>query len=84
MKSAPLTTAIILAAAACVDAGLNVHEHSSFPRRHMHNHHKKSNEDLGKRGEGKCKFPKDAGLIEVTPDGKNAGWAMSPDKECKP
>lgn len=78
MKSAPLTTAVILAAAACVDASLSAHDHSTFARRHMHLHHK------AKRGEGQCKFPEDAGLVAVTPGAKNAGWAMSPDKACKP
>lgn len=43
-------------------------------------HHKKSN--LVKRGE--CQFPTDKGLVSVTPDAQNAGWAMSPDQPCKP
>ncbi|TGZ78137.1 hypothetical protein EX30DRAFT_310450 [Ascodesmis nigricans] len=49
----------------------------------MHHHHKKDGGDLEKRS-GQCQFPTDAGLIAVTPKGKNAGWAMSPDKPCKP
>ncbi|EAW07438.1 SUN domain-containing protein [Aspergillus clavatus NRRL 1] len=38
---------------------------------------------LEKRG-GKCEFPTDAGLVAVTPNMKNAGWAMSPDQPCEP
>ncbi|KPM38875.1 hypothetical protein AK830_g7659 [Neonectria ditissima] len=37
-----------------------------------------------KRG-GDCPFPTDdSNLVAVTPDEKNAGWAMSPDQECTP
>jgi hypothetical protein len=45
-------------------------------QQHSHNVHVK-------RG-GQCKFPTDAGLVAVTPNEKNAGWAMSPDQPCKP
>lgn len=38
---------------------------------------------IEKRG-GQCQFPSDAGLVAVTPNAKNAGWAMSPDQPCKP
>lgn len=41
------------------------------------------NQTLEARG-GKCQFPTDAGLVAVTPNEKNAGWAMSPDQPCKP
>lgn len=35
---------------------------------------------------GTCKFPgdEDSNLVAITPDAKNAGWALSPDQECKP
>ncbi|KAL8738512.1 MAG: hypothetical protein Q9190_007993, partial [Brigantiaea leucoxantha] len=33
---------------------------------------------------GKCEFPSDAGLVAVTPDMSNGGWAMSPDQCCEP
>ncbi|POR33043.1 Putative secreted beta-glucosidase adg3, partial [Tolypocladium paradoxum] len=37
-----------------------------------------------KRG-GSCPFPSDdPNLVAITPTAKNAGWAMSPDQECKP
>ncbi|PGH11027.1 hypothetical protein AJ80_07303 [Polytolypa hystricis UAMH7299] len=38
---------------------------------------------LDRRG-GQCEFPSDAGLVAVTPNEQNAGWAMSPDQPCKP
>ncbi|KAM0202931.1 hypothetical protein ACHAPQ_001143 [Fusarium lateritium] len=39
---------------------------------------------LEKRG-GQCQFPTDdPNMVAVTPDEKNAGWAMSPDQPCKP
>lgn len=33
---------------------------------------------------GKCQFPNDAGLVAVTPNDANGGWAMSPDQCCEP
>ena len=36
-----------------------------------------------KRG-GQCQFPTDAGLVAVTPNDQNGGWAMSPDQCCEP
>lgn len=53
---------------------------------HGHNHlHQPRNEvvTVEKRG-GQCQFPADAGLVAVTPDAMNAGWAMSPDQSCTP
>lgn len=57
---------------------------------HGHSHHHRSHNDtdegdllVQKRG-GKCQFPTDAGLVAVTPDSDNAGWAMSPDQSCSP
>lgn len=38
----------------------------------------------GKTKGGQCQFPNDAGLVEVTPNEQNAGWAMSPDQPCTP
>ena len=31
-----------------------------------------------------CQFPKNDGLVAITPNSKNAGWAMSPDQQCTP
>ena len=39
--------------------------------------------DVNKRN-GQCQFPTDAGLVAVTPNDSNGGWAMSPDQCCKP
>lgn len=39
--------------------------------------------EIEKRG-GQCQFPTNAGLVAVTPDQKNAGWAMSSDQLCTP
>ena len=36
------------------------------------------------RRDGQCTFPTDAGLVSVTPDQENAGWAMSPNQPCLP
>ncbi|KAF8455253.1 hypothetical protein BDZ91DRAFT_538891 [Kalaharituber pfeilii] len=54
--------------------------HALLARRHMHHHTTKSN--LVKRGQ--CQFPNGKGLVAVTPNEQNAGWAMSPDQPCKP
>ncbi|KAK6459221.1 uncharacterized protein RJT20DRAFT_132364 [Scheffersomyces xylosifermentans] len=40
--------------------------------------------EISKRGGSTCSFPTDAGLIAVTPDSSNAGWAMSHDQSCTP
>ncbi|CAG8893527.1 unnamed protein product [Penicillium egyptiacum] len=51
---------------------------------HGHSHHHETRDvALGKRS-GKCEFPSDAGLVEITPHEQNAGWAMSPDEPCEP
>ena len=52
---------------------------------HRHGQHSAfESRPLQKRG-GQCQFPTDdSNMVAVTPDAKNAGWAMSPDQECKP
>jgi Beta-glucosidase (SUN family) len=42
-----------------------------------------SEADIEKR-QSQCQFPTDAGLVSVTPDQENAGWAMSPNQPCTP
>lgn len=37
---------------------------------------------LSKRDECRCAFPQNAGLVAITPNAGNAGWAMSPDQHC--
>lgn len=39
--------------------------------------------DIEKRG-GQCAFPTNAGLVAVTPNQQNGGWAMSPNQPCTP
>ncbi|QKX61764.1 uncharacterized protein TRUGW13939_08920 [Talaromyces rugulosus] len=53
---------------------------------HGHLHHRRhpdTEKQTEKRG-GQCEFPSDAGLVAVTPDEQNAGWAMSPNQLCEP
>ena len=39
--------------------------------------------DVKRRG-GQCQFPTNAGLVAVTPESQNGGWAMSPNQPCLP
>lgn len=50
---------------------------------HSHLHRRSENVSVEKRG-GQCQFPSNAGLVSVTPNEENAGWAMSPNQPCKP
>jgi hypothetical protein len=64
-------------------------------RRHSHHQHRDAHtspraeavgdavQEVEKRG-GNCAFPTNAGLVAVTPDKANGGWAMAPDMPCKP
>ncbi|KAJ5879711.1 hypothetical protein N7455_003176 [Penicillium solitum] len=49
-----------------------------------HGHGQSHNHVALQKRSGKCEFPSDAGLVEITPNEKNAGWAMSPDEPCEP
>lgn len=70
---------LALALIAAVEAAKHGHGHS-----HGHGHRGHSvDAPLEKRG-GSCQFPSDAGLVAVTPDLLNGGWAMSPDQKCTP
>lgn len=77
-----IASSVLLGLIAAVEAAKHGHGHN-------HNHQRDVNSaaeveaPLEKRG-GSCEFPKDAGLVAVTPNLKNAGWAMSPDQPCKP
>ncbi|PYH48318.1 SUN domain-containing protein [Aspergillus saccharolyticus JOP 1030-1] len=61
-------------------AGVEAAKHA-----HRHGHHSvgEASTSVAKRT-GSCQFPSDAGLVAVTPDELNGGWAMSPDQECTP
>ena len=39
---------------------------------------------LLERRSGQCQFPANVGLVAVTPNAQNAGWAQSPDQPCLP
>lgn len=80
-------SALLSLAAQPADA---TYAHSHLHSRHSGNHthdHDHDSQELLKRGKlvnrsGECAFPEDAGLVIVTPDSMNRGWAMSPDQEC--
>ncbi|CAN8102398.1 unnamed protein product [Discula destructiva] len=60
------------------------HLHTRHSGNHTHGH---KSEELVKRGKlvnraGQCAFPEDEGLVTITPDCSNHGWALSPDQEC--
>ncbi|KAJ4423020.1 hypothetical protein N0V82_002287 [Gnomoniopsis sp. IMI 355080] len=80
-------SALLSLTAQPVDATLG-HRHFHHHRHGLNHTHKHGQDaDLVKRGRlvnraGQCEFPQDAGLVTVTPQQLNAGWAMSPDQEC--
>ncbi|KAJ5711281.1 hypothetical protein N7488_005437 [Penicillium malachiteum] len=54
---------------------------------HSHGHHElrtSPESTILQKKSGQCQFPSDAGLIAVTPNEQNAGWAMSPNQPCEP
>jgi hypothetical protein len=66
-------------------------EHQAFPLRHRHarrsghkHTHKRHHALPAVKRSGQCPFPTDCGLVPVTPEAQNAGWAMSPDQPCTP
>lgn len=78
---------------ACAKHG-NAHL-SALERLHQHHrtaHASKAEEGHGielravevEKRTGRCQFPTDAGLVAVTPNDANGGWAMSPDQCCDP
>ncbi|CAH0048757.1 unnamed protein product [Clonostachys solani] len=83
---AVLGFAIALSSTCDAFAHERVHQHrhldTDLEVRHSHNAPEETS--LATRG-GQCQFPTDdPNLVAVTPNAKNAGWAMSPDQECKP
>ncbi|KAF5005632.1 hypothetical protein FDECE_7936 [Fusarium decemcellulare] len=85
MKLTTLSVALtgILSAAPSLVAG-KVHRHLEHAVEHLRPHLPSQPAPIAKRG-GQCQFPTDdPNMVAVTPDEKNAGWAMSPDQECKP
>ncbi|KAM4056877.1 beta-glucosidase (SUN family) domain-containing protein [Hirsutella rhossiliensis] len=74
---------LLLLATGCraTPAHEKLHQRAMRPR-HFHGH--AHWHPIAKRGK-MCEFPTDdPNLVAITPEGKNAGWAMSPDQECRP
>ncbi|KAJ5937715.1 hypothetical protein N7454_004057 [Penicillium verhagenii] len=75
----PARAAALVALIASVEAAHHGHHHAQ--------HHEArtvpGTTTLQKKS-GQCQFPTDAGLVAVTPNEENAGWAMSPNQPCKP
>lgn len=62
-----------------------LHGHANLGSKHQHRHGKLENVEAAvEKRSGKCAFPDDAGLVQITPKQMNAGWAMSPDQPCEP
>jgi Beta-glucosidase (SUN family) len=90
-------SALLLLAAPIVNAK---HDHNLLAtihkRHHAHREEHRSIPEIAESGialrspksgngkAGQCQFPNDAGLVAVTPQEQNAGWAMSPDQPCVP
>lgn len=73
--------AALIALIASADAARHGHGHT-----HAHRQEARSvpeNASLQKKS-GQCQFPSDAGLVSITPNEQNAGWAMSPNQPCLP
>ncbi|KAF3491224.1 uncharacterized protein GIQ15_00741 [Arthroderma uncinatum] len=86
-------SAVLCFLASASEAGhANLHNYApGLSRHHGHQNFHRSVPAVEERGVsfvekrgGQCQFPTDAGLVSVTPNEQNAGWAMSPDQPCKP
>lgn len=60
------------------------HHHLSKRRGHDHTHSAREADSVEERSMLGCKFPDADGLVAVTKNAMNAGWAMSPDQPCMP
>ncbi|KAK9420661.1 hypothetical protein SUNI508_00752 [Seiridium unicorne] len=84
VQTAASLVALLVAAQPCLAS--SKHRHLHVGRRHSHSD--TSNNDtteveLKARGSDTCVFPSGEGLVAITPNSDNAGWAMSPDQPCK-
>ncbi|KAJ5987521.1 hypothetical protein N7451_011886 [Penicillium sp. IBT 35674x] len=75
----PARAAALVALIASVEAAHHGHLHA----RHHEARTVPESITLQKKS-GQCQFPTDAGLVSITPNEENAGWAMSPNQPCKP
>lgn len=69
--------AALVALIASVDAARHGHHH-------VHHHEVRSENLTLEKKSGQCQFPTDVGLVPITPNAQNAGWAMSPNQPCLP
>jgi hypothetical protein len=88
---AAIGTAILLLSSPCDAAHKHSHQLQhleAFGKRHNHRRVYPSPQaegiEAGLSKRGTCAFPTDAGLVAVTPNEQNAGWAMSPNQPCTP
>ncbi|KAJ5682598.1 hypothetical protein N7462_005763 [Penicillium macrosclerotiorum] len=77
----PARAAALVALIASVEAAHHGHGHSHG---HVHEARVVPADNTLQKKSGQCQFPTDAGLVSITPNEQNAGWAMSPNQPCKP
>lgn len=83
-QAAAYGAAVLLATQPCLASSSHRHHHP-LNRKHVHEHQPVSAReggDVTERGLATCPFPTGVGLVAITPDKDNAGWAMSPDQFC--
>ncbi|ODQ66065.1 hypothetical protein NADFUDRAFT_58794 [Nadsonia fulvescens var. elongata DSM 6958] len=78
MFSQSTIIAILAATSVLSVQGAEVHRHHKHD---LFNEHADTGVKLAERG-NTCSFPSDAGLVSVTSDSLNGGFAMSPDQAC--
>ncbi|RYP30383.1 hypothetical protein DL767_006291 [Monosporascus sp. MG133] len=86
---AALGSAVVLLSTPTVATVQHRHRHLHQKLAHAHSsssynqkYSARNTTELEKRSNKACPFPQDKGLVAVTPEAKNAGWAMAPDQEC--
>lgn len=84
---AAVSAVIVLLSAPCnAKHSHNIHNLDVIHKRHSHRRLQASpRAEIGKAGLEKratCTFPTNKGLVAVTPNDVNGGWAMSPDQPC--
>lgn len=83
---AAIGTAILLLSSPCdAKPGHRLSHLDIFEKRHSHRRHSSPRAEVNETGLQKrttCAFPTNAGLVAVTPNESNGGWALSPDQSC--
>ena len=98
MKTETALFLLVASLGAVADASTHAHDqlHAVHKRHHAHHELHRSKAERGESGlglraettavekrSGDCPFPTDAGLVAVTPDGENGGWAQAPNMPCR-